>query len=126
MSKHGRVLSVICGFALLSFATPPAAQPVSFDGTYTGKRVLTNGDKTFCPAEDNVSVTIKDDNLTFTDSNVKNYTIEFNPRPDGSFSELSANIGGTVVAIRGRINGNALDADVIGAHCQHHWHLEKP
>ena len=116
---------MIFGFALLSLATPPAAQPVSFDGTYTGKRVLTNGDKTFCPTEDNASVTIKGDNLTFTDSNAKDYTIDFSPRSDGSFSELSAIIGGAVVAIRGRINGNALDADVPSAHCQHHWHLEK-
>jgi hypothetical protein len=126
MSKNARVRSLLCGFAFLSPATPLAAQPVSFDGTYTGKRLLTDGDKTFCRTEDNASVTIKGSNLTFTDSNAKDYTIAFNPRPDGSFSELSGNIGGVVVAIRGRINGNALDADVTGASCRHHWHLEKP
>jgi hypothetical protein len=122
MLKHGRLFSLIYGLAL---AMPLAAQPVSFDGTYIGKRILTNDDKTFCLIEENASVTIKGGDLTFTDSNARDYAIAFKPRADGSFSLLSANIGGAVVAIRGRISGNALDADVTSAYCEHHWHLEK-
>jgi hypothetical protein len=123
MSKHGRVISVI--FWIILLAAPSATLAGSFDGTYTGKRVITKGDEGSCPTED-VSVTIKDGTLTFTDSNAKDYMISFNPHPDGSFRQLSANIGGAVVDIRGYINGSTLDADVISAQCQHHWHLEKP
>ena len=124
MSKYGRVLSVICWTVLLAAPSATLADP--FDGTYTGKRVTTKGGEPSCPTEDNVSVTIKGGTLTFTDSNAKDYTISFDPHPDGSFRELSANIAGTVVDIRGHVSGSTLDADVSSAHCQHHWHLEKP
>ena len=122
MSKSHPIFLLLIGTSLLSGAIPAVGQ--SFAGIYTGKRMLTKGDLS-CPAEDNVSVTIKDDTLTFTDSNAKDYTISFKPKPDGSFHELSADIGGTVVDIRGQVADSALEADVISAHCQHHWHLER-
>ena len=90
MSKHGRVLSVICWIVLL--AAPSATLAGPFDGTYTGKRVTTKGDEGSCPTED-VTVVIKDGTLTFSDSNAKVYTISFDPHPDGSFRQLSANMG---------------------------------
>ena len=124
MPGRGPVLSAIGCLALLGVAAP-AAMAGPFDGTYTGRRVLAKGDPS-CPAEDSVSVAIKGGTLTFTDSNAKDYTISFDPHPDGSFAQLSANIAGTLVNIRGRVTGNVLDADVSSAHCQYHWHLQKP
>jgi hypothetical protein len=109
--------------AFLGAASPGVAQ--SFDGSYVGERSLTKGDPSACVAKDAVSVTIHGGTLTFTDSSAKNYTISFSPHSDGSFVELSANIGGAVVDIRGRITGGVLDTDVTSAYCVHHWHLEK-
>lgn len=118
------MLSMMCGIALLGLATPAVALAGSFDGTYTGKRVLRKGDKTLCPTQEDVSVTIKDGTLTFTNSALKSFAIAISPEPDGSFDDVSE-VGGAVVAIRGRMVGNALDADVTNGPCQHHWHLEK-
>jgi hypothetical protein len=113
-------------WAALCLATAGLALADSFNGTYTGKRVLTKGDPAACaPREDSVSVTIGDGALTFTNSALKNYAIGFDPRPDGSFHQLSVELDGGVVDIRGRIVGNALDADVTNVPCVHHWHLEK-
>jgi outer membrane receptor protein involved in Fe transport len=124
MSKRGQVLSVICGIALLALVTPPATLAGSFDGSYTGKRVLTKGGNPPCPAEEAVSVTIRGSTLTFTDSALKNFGVGFDPQPDGSFGEIDTEMGGAVVVIRGRIVGNTLDADVTNGPCQHHWHLK--
>ena len=126
MSKRGRVLSVICGIALLGLAAPPATLAGSFNGNYTGKRVLTKGDNPSCPAEDDVSVTIQDGTVTFTNSALNNFGIGFDLQPDGSFNEIDTEMGGAVVTIRGRIVGNTLDADVINGPCQYHWHLQRP
>lgn len=83
------------------------------------------GDPAACVAKDAASATMGD-KLTFTHSAEKGYTISFSPRADGAFVQLSANISGVVVAIRGHIGGGVLDADVTSASCAHHWHLEKP
>ena len=123
MAKYRRILPAVCCIAALSVAS--AASANSFDGTYTGKRILTKGAAQSCPADDAVSVIIKGNVLTFTNSNAKNYTVSFNPRPDGTFGQLSADVGGDVVLIQGHIGGNTLDADVTSAHCEHHWHLER-
>ena len=109
--------------ACFAFASPGVAE--SYDGSYVGERLLTQGDPSACVAKDTVSVAIHGGALTFSDSTAKNYTISFSPHPDGSFVELSANIGGAVVDIRGRIIAGVLDGDVTSAHCTHHWHLEK-
>ena len=126
MSKRGRALPVICGIALLGLATPPATLAGSFDGIYTGKRVLTKGDNPPCPAQDDVSATIQDGAVTFTNSALKNFGIGFDVQPDGSFNEIDTEMGGAVVIIHGRIVGNTLDADVINGPCQYRWHLQKP
>jgi hypothetical protein len=49
----------------------------------------------------------------------------FEPHPDGSFRDISTDIEGGSVMIEGRIVGNVLDADVVNAPCEHHWHLTK-
>ena len=124
MQPRQRVLALVCGMGFLAVAAPLAFAD-AFDGTYTGKRVLTKRDNPSCPADDNVSATISGGTLTFTDSALKNFTIGFDPRPDGSFGLISVNISGAVVTIHGRIVGNTLDADVVNGPCQHHWHLQK-
>ena len=125
MSKRGRVFPAICGIVLFGVAAPPATLGASFDGTYTGKRVLMKGNTPSCPAEDNVSATIQNDTVIFTNSALKDFGIGFNVQPDGSFSEVDTETGGAVVTIRGRIVGNTLDADVVNGPCEHHWHLQK-
>ena len=96
-----------------------------FDGTYTGKRALTKGNDPTCPKEDNVSVTIDGDVLTFTDSTLHDSPVGLEPHPDGTFNVQHMEMGGRTVGIRGRIIGNAIDADVINAPCEYHWHVEK-
>jgi hypothetical protein len=111
---------------LVVAALPTQAFGQAFDGTYAGKRVLTKGDPSAnCTRQEDVSVIIKTGTLTFTDSALENYTIGFDPHPDGSFNQLHVDIGGSVVDIHGRIVGDTLDADVTISSCQHHWHLEK-
>jgi hypothetical protein len=111
---------------LVVAALPTQAIGQAFDGTYQGKRVLTKGDRSAnCIRQEDVSVVIKTGTLTFTDSALKNYTIGFDPHPDGSFNQLRVYIGGSVVDIHGRIVGDTLDADVTNSPCEHHWHLEK-
>ena len=110
--------------ACLALAAPAFAEN-SFDGTYSGERVLTKGDPSGCVAKDTVSVTIHGSQLTFSNSAAKDYTIGFFPQSDGSFGQLSGNIGGDVVDIRGHVGNDVLDADVSGAYCTHHWRLRK-
>jgi hypothetical protein len=112
--------------ACIALAVPAFGAENAFDGTYTGERVLTVGDPAACVAKDAASATIQGDQLTFTHSAVKDYTISFSPRADGAFVQLSANMSGVVVDIRGHIGAGVLDADVTSASCAHHWHLEKP
>jgi hypothetical protein len=116
---------VLAMFAAACFASASPGVAESFDGSYVGERLLTQGDPSACVDKDAVSVTIHGGALTFTDSAAKNYTISFSLRSDGSFDQLSANVGGAVVDIRGRITSGVLDSDVTSAHCVHHWHLEK-
>jgi hypothetical protein len=122
MSSRRHMLSLLAYIALL---VPAVGAENSFDGTYTGERVVTEGDPAACVAKDAVSIVIHGDRLTFTNNTVKGYAIGFSPRTDGSFDELSGDIGGDVVVIRGRVGAHILDSDVISAHCTHHWHLEK-
>jgi hypothetical protein len=123
--RHGieRRLSVICGMIGLAIAGSALGAENTFDGVYTGKRVLTKGTGPTCPSEENVSATIQGDVLTFTNSALQNFAMGFNPYSDGSFHETY--FGGDVVDIRGRIVGDVLDADVSNPPCEHHWHLKK-
>jgi hypothetical protein len=98
----------------------------TFDGVYTGKRSLTKGSAgPTCPAQDDVSVTIHGETLTFTNSALKKFGMAFYPRQDGSFGSTYTDEGGAVVSIRGRIAGDVIDADVHNPPCEHHWHLNK-
>ena len=121
MYKHLWMLPLIAAVA----AIPSKASGDAFDGTYEGVRVLTKGDPSSCIQQENVSVIIAPGTLTFTDSKLKNFTMGFNPHPDGSFNQFHVDVGGSVVDIHGRVVGNVLDADVTNAPCEHHWHLEK-
>jgi hypothetical protein len=96
-----------------------------FDGVYTGKQSPTKGPVPPCAAEEDVSVTISGEALTFTHSRLRNFGLGFHPHQDGSFSEIYQDIGGDTVLIEGRIVGGILDADVSGRSCRHHWHLKK-
>jgi hypothetical protein len=122
-----RVHLGMCGLACLAISVPIAMAEGSFDGDYTGKRWATNGSPAdICPTEDNVSVTIQGDVLTFTNSAVQNFRIRgFAPGPDGKFDETDVDIGGDVVDIQGRIAGGVLEADVNNPPCEHLWRLEK-
>jgi hypothetical protein len=122
MSNRRHLLSLI---GLIAFMGPAASATNSIDGTYIGDTVLTEGDPAACGANGTVAITIQGEQLTFTNNTVKDYVAGFFPRPDGSFGQLSAVMGGQVVVIRGHVRDGVLDSDVIGAHCTHHWHLEK-
>jgi hypothetical protein len=82
-----------------------------------------------CPAEDDVSVTIHGDTLTFTDGTLKKWTQPFAPGQDGSFGQTYTGEGGDTVHYQGRIVGDVMDADVTNyatnPPCEHHWHLKK-
>ena len=97
----------------------------TFDGVYVGKRALTTGPTPPCVAEENVSVTIHGDMLSFTDSALRDIVIGFEPHQDGSFFRIYSDVGGGTVLIEGRIVGDVLEADVTNAPCEHHWRLKK-
>jgi hypothetical protein len=123
--KRWIILLEMCSLAFLATAGPVVAAGDSFDGVYTGKRVLTKGPPGQCPAEESVSVTIQDHVLTFTNSALKNFAIGFDPHPDGTFTETYVDSGGDTVEIQGRITGAVLNADVTNPPCEHHWRLGK-
>ena len=93
----------------------------TFDGVYIGKRVLTKGSNQTCPDAGTVSVTLRGEALTFTNSRLHSISIGFKPQPNGSFSQISA--GGGQASIKGRIVGDAIEADVADSVCEHHWHV---
>ena len=84
----------------------------NFDGVYIGKRMLTKGSGPNCPAEDDVSVTIHGETLSFTNSALGNFAMGFNPRQEGSFHLTYTGEGDATVDIRGRVIGDVIEADV--------------
>jgi hypothetical protein len=110
---------------LIGLEAGPTLAADAFDGTYSGRRVLTKGSTPQCVPSEDVSVTIQGGALTFSDSALRNFSIGFDPHPDGSFGLISSAINGASVLIQGRIAGNVLDADVSNGPCDHHWHLTK-
>jgi hypothetical protein len=119
-------LAAALGLCLAVAGIPALAAEHAFDGVYSGKRVLTKGTASAtCPAEDDVSVTIHGETLTFTNSALKNFTQPFYPRPDGSFGETYTDAGGAVVHYHGHVAGDVMDVDVENPPCEYHWHLEK-
>jgi hypothetical protein len=115
----------ICGLIGLAVAEPASSAENAFDGVYTGKRVLTKGSSQLCVRSEGVSVTIHGGALTFTDSVMRDFSIGFDPHPDGSFGLISTAIGGASVFVEGRVVGGVLEADVTDGPCEHHWHLTK-
>jgi hypothetical protein len=103
----------------------PAWGADTYDGSYTGTRVLTKGPDQTCPSTEDVSLIIYGETLTFTNRSLLSKTIMFAPHQDGSFGEISAGAGGSAVLIRGPITGTVIDADVTNGPCEHHWHLTK-
>jgi hypothetical protein len=116
------VMAGLCCALSLAVAGPTMGAD-TFDGVYTGRRVLTKGSTQQCVPSENVSVTIQGEALTFTDSALRKFAIGFNPHPDGSFGLISTAISGGSVLIRGRVVAGVLDADVTNGPCEHHWHL---
>jgi hypothetical protein len=87
--------------------------------------MLTKGSGPNCPAEDDVSVTIYGETLSFTNSALGNFAMGFNPRQDGSFHSTYTGEGDATVDIRGRVIGDVIEADVTNPPCEHHWNLKK-
>ena len=91
-------------------AGPALSAEHKYDGVYTGKRSLTKGTASAtCPAEDDVSVTITGETLTFTNSAFKKYIMPFHPHSDGSFGETHIEKEGSYVRYHGRIIGDVMD-----------------
>jgi hypothetical protein len=78
-----------------------------------------------CPAEENVSVIIHGQTLTFTNKVLENFIISFYPSQDGSFGEIYTGEGGGAVRIRGRVIGDVIEADVTNPPCEHHWRVTR-
>ena len=123
-----RGLAPALGLCLAVTGSPALGAEHMFNGVYSGNRVLTKGSaSSMCPAEDDVSVTIHGETLTFTDSALQKFTEPFFPGPDGSFGQTyTGEVSGTV-HYHGRITGEVIDADVSNSAtpCEYHWHLKK-
>jgi len=118
-----RCLASALGLCLAVAGSPALGAEHTFDGDYSGQRVLTKGS---CPAAvDDVSVTIHGETLTFTNSALKKYVIGFFARQDGSFDEIHTDVDGDTVHVVGRIVGDVIEADVNNPPCEYHWHLKK-
>jgi hypothetical protein len=125
-----RCLASALGLCFAVAGSPTLGAEHTFDGDYSGQRILTKGSAgPECPAEDDVSVTIHGETLTFTNSVLKKFTQPFDPDPDGSFGQTYTAEGGAVVHYHGRIVGDVIEADVANygtnPPCEHHWHLKK-
>jgi len=120
--------SVLAGLSILALVVRPAlsAEPENkYDGVYTGTRTLTKGTAPHCPAEENVSVTIHGETLTFTHSTLKNYIMPFYPDQNGSFGQTHMDADGATGSYRGHIVGGVIEADAKNPNCEYHWHLTK-
>ena len=95
------------------------------NGVYTGTRLRTKGPDLHCPAEENVSVTIQDTIMLFTNGIWHSFVLELESNPDGSFERTYISAGGHYVVIHGRIMGNVIEADVENEPCSHHWRVRK-
>jgi hypothetical protein len=102
----------------------PAWGAKNYDGTYTGKRVLTKS-VAGCATEPDVSATISGQTLEATSSGVRDFAISIVPRPDGSFRMTATSVAGGKALIKGRMAGDVIDADVIIGPCRYHWHLTR-
>ena len=125
MSSRYAISMLVTGIICIAIAGPVLGAEHAFDGAYAGKRVLTKGSGPNCPAEEDVSVTIHGDTLTFTNSALNKFTVGFYPGQDGAFGLTYTGEGGTAASIKGRVTGDEIEADVTNPPCEHHWHLTK-
>lgn len=124
--SRSRRLAAALGLCLAVAGTPVLGAEHTFDGIYSGKRVLTKGSASpTCPAEDDVSVRIHGDTMTFTNSDLKEFTMPFYPSQNGSFGQTYTDEGGTIVHYGGRVIGDVIEADVSNPPCKYHWNLKK-
>ena len=120
------MLSLMFGIFCLVAGPALSAEPEhKYDGVYTGKRSLTKGTaSTSCPAEDDVSVTITGETMTFTTSAFKSILCLFILAPTDP-SQTFNHQGHSVVQYHGLIIGDVMDADIENPPCEYHWHLKK-
>ena len=124
ISRLLRPAAALC-LCLAVAGIPALGAEHAFDGIYSGKRVLSKGSGPDCPTEDNVSVNIHGEALSFTNSALRNFGVGFHPQQDGSFHLTYTDDGGDIVNILGHINGDVIEADVTNPPCEYHWHLKK-
>lgn len=132
-TQRGPIPWAAIGMACLVAGSAFGAEPAhKYDGTYHGKRSLTKGKPSaMCPPEDDVSITIEGNVLTFTTSNLKKYVDPFYPRADGSFGQIFVDAPGGAAAVEyyGRVVGDVIEADVINhlttPPCEYWWRLKK-
>jgi hypothetical protein len=122
---RSRRIATALGLCLAVAGIPALGVEHKFDGVYTGSKLLTKGSSPSCSVEQNVSVTIHSEILTFTDSNLRNFSLNFYPRQDGSFGDIYVDAGGASVNIRDRVIGDVIEANVTDPPCEYHWHLKK-
>jgi hypothetical protein len=119
---------IACGTLCLAIAGQSWGAGGPFDGTYKGKKLLADGAAEQCPAEEDLSVTIKGTALTLTDSRFRDFNIMLAVNKDGSLDKTVI-AEGSMAVIKGRITGDTLDADVqdfaTEHNCKYHWHLTK-
>ena len=118
-------LAAASGLCLAVAGNPALGAEHKYDGVYTGNKLLTKGSGPKCSVEEDVSVTIHDQTLTFTDLNFRIVVLDFYPRQDGSFGLVYVDAGRATVNIRGHVIGDVLEADVNSPPCEYHWHLKK-
>jgi hypothetical protein len=124
--SRSRRLATALGLCLSVAGTPALCAENTFDGIYSGKRVLTKGSASpSCPADDDVSAAIHGETLTFTDNALKKFTMPFYPSQDGSFGQTYTGEGGAAVHYRGRVVGDVIEVDVTNPPCEYHWTLKK-
>jgi hypothetical protein len=75
--RSGPMVSALCGLLLVAVAEPAVTAAVTFDGSYTSKRVLMKSSSPQCVPSEDVSVTIDGNALTFTDGALSNFGIGF-------------------------------------------------
>jgi hypothetical protein len=93
MLERRRLLSMMCGMICLAVAGSALGAENTFDGVYTGRRVLTKSSGSGCLATEDVSVTIDGEVVTITSGRSRDLALGFDPHPDGSFRELYVDSG---------------------------------
>jgi hypothetical protein len=110
-------LAAASGLCLAVAGIPALGAEHTFDGVYSGKRILAKGPSApTCAVEDDVSVIIHGETLTFTNSAFKKFVLSVYPSKDGSFGNIYTGEGGGAVQIRGHIDRDVIEADVTNPH----------